>query len=302
MEKLKIISNQIYNSSNDWMQGVLIKNDKKYLVSYIPPRSTRPLPIYLQNSSIFSESILSPNIVQNIGSLSLNFQLINPLNENLVLNGDGDWHGSFNYEDKKEDIKVTISIRENQIQGFFCTDNYFYFSGGINSQEKSGHILLYNEVTYEIYDLTCQFQQIGQKYILIFQNPSIVLNCTIKNDLLKIPQKSSDSNEPSINEIISGHYREFLENTESSSENHLNFEVSSNFLVRAVGIGENKTFSMEGYINISKNSFFFIQHKKSGIVFYMGQASLQNSIFFSGIWTQGDDSGNVTFIKSLPNK
>ena len=290
---LKIVQEQIYNPTNDWMSCTLGNNNSKLYISPIPPRSTRPLPMNITSPEIVSESVLSASSVAKFTTSTASAQS-SIVMESLELNFQGEWKGEAQIADAKHSIVSIACIREKDIMGWFSFDSVIYFFiGNLNTLTRSATFTVYESVARKRSDLRGSIVIDKKSYSIEGKSSDLSFALTIDQD--KVSSIEEDKN-------ITGQYLGYYEKSPHSFEIRADMTVFTSGIVTGRGTEESRQFTIFGMVDYQKKLFFFIRLKGNDITYYNGEAQLESEIYFDGCWKFGTNKGGFTLIRNMENK
>lgn len=298
---LKVISNQVYNPSDKWMECEIQDGTQKIAITPIPPRSLRTLPIFLANPQIISELETPQSIISQISKYPAHFNPIKPNQDILNFDFDEIWKGKFKFDNKDYDVQVHISFFGEKISGWFENEKCFYYISG-SIEDRSGKLKLSAFSTnYEKYDdLNGRLFQVNSQYIMSLENEIFSLSLSIDIDQIHSITSGNSRDQENSNEL-NGSYEGFIDDKNTSHSVHLELIATNVDTISGKGMIPNSNFEIEGFVSKKKHLFFFFRKDGYEYIFYQGNVSFQDNVFFSGQWVSSDLSGKATFIKVISN-
>jgi hypothetical protein len=107
--------------------------------------------------------------------------------------------------------------------------------------------------------------------------------------------------EITLDETISGKYLGFYERRPHSFELNVELTATRNGIITGRGTEDNRQFTIFGMVDGRVKKFFFVRIKGNDVMYYNGDAQLQDEIFFQGKWQMGTHRGGFTLIKHMPD-
>lgn len=290
MGTLRLVMGVIHNPSNEWMSCVLKSNSQKVRVSPIPPRSTRPIPAALHNPEIVSESTIAR---QNTTKFEASRAVVSSsiVIESLEVKIQGTWKGSITMGDLSEEVRLTLAVREKDLNGYFMFNNEIHFMyGNLNPISKkivfSHFSLSQSRTNSKSEEINGTLQLQNEKYTIVAQGSDFKMK--IVTDVVQ---------DIEIDNTLSGFYIGNYSRGQILCEVLATITATTNGLVTGRGTEGNRDFTLFGMVDRESKKFNFVRIKAGEVMFYYGDASIEDDMAFHGHWQIESQRGDFNMIR-----